>query len=86
MTVTAEREIIELTTRMLATLFNFPFEERRKLTWWSDMVTTLPGVEGLVDTEEEWQQERGHHAKEQEPNHHDNGDQYEERNQACHGG
>ena len=48
---------IELTTRMLATLFDFPFEERRKLTWWSDMTTTLPGVEGLVDTEEEWKQE-----------------------------
>ena len=52
-----EHVSIELTTRMLATLFNFPFEERRKLTWWSDMTTTLPGVEGLVDTEEEWQQE-----------------------------
>ena len=48
---------IELTTRMLATLFDFPFEERRKLTWWSDMTTTLPGVEGLVETEEEWKQE-----------------------------
>ncbi|CAN0603888.1 unnamed protein product, partial [Ectocarpus sp. 12 AP-2014] len=48
---------IELTTRMLATLFDFPFEERRKLTWWSDMTTTLPGVEGMVETEEEWKQE-----------------------------
>ena len=42
---------------MLATLFNFPFEERRKLTYWSDMATTIPGVEGMVETEEEWQQE-----------------------------
>ena len=33
---------IELTTMMLATLFDFPFEERRKLTFWSDMVTTDP--------------------------------------------
>lgn len=48
---------IELTTRMLATLFNFPFEERRKLTWWSDMATTIPGVEGMVETEDEWKQE-----------------------------
>ena len=31
---------IELTTMMLATLFDFPFEERRKLTFWSDMTTT----------------------------------------------
>ncbi len=30
---------IELTTQMLATLFGFPFEERRKLTYWSDIVT-----------------------------------------------
>ena len=28
---------IELTTMMLATLFDFPFEERRKLTRWSDV-------------------------------------------------
>jgi cytochrome P450 len=51
-----EKVSIELTTRMLATLFNFPFEERSKLTWWSDITTTLPGL-GLVDTEEEWKQE-----------------------------
>ena len=30
---------IELTTRMLATLFDFPFDERRKLTHWSDVAT-----------------------------------------------
>ena len=29
----------ELTTMTLATLFDFPFEERRKLTHWSDMMT-----------------------------------------------
>ncbi|MBS0475345.1 MAG: cytochrome P450 [Proteobacteria bacterium] len=28
---------IELTTGMLATLFDFPWEQRHKLTWWSDM-------------------------------------------------
>jgi cytochrome P450 len=32
-----ERVSIELTTMMLATLFDFPFEDRRKLTWWSDV-------------------------------------------------
>lgn len=31
---------IELTTQMLATLFDFPFESRRKLTYWSDMATS----------------------------------------------
>jgi len=27
----------------LATLFDFPFEDRRKLTYWSDMMTNPPG-------------------------------------------
>ncbi|MDA1074460.1 MAG: cytochrome P450 [Proteobacteria bacterium] len=30
---------IELTTQMLATLFDFPFEDRHKLTRWSDVTT-----------------------------------------------
>lgn len=33
----------ELTAMTLATLFDFPFEDRRKLTYWSDMVTNQPG-------------------------------------------
>lgn len=44
---------IELTTQMLATLFDFPFEERRKLTFWSDVATTQPGPDGLVGSVEE---------------------------------
>ncbi len=40
---------IELTTQMLATLFDFPFEERRKLTHWSDVATSGPE---LMDIEE----------------------------------
>jgi len=38
---------VELTTQMLATLFDFPFEERRKLTYWSNvaMVNTRAGTE-----------------------------------------
>jgi len=32
-----DRVSIELTTQMLATLFDFPFEERRKLTRWSNL-------------------------------------------------
>jgi cytochrome P450 len=35
-----EEVSIELTTMMLATLFNFPFEDRRKLTFWSDAATS----------------------------------------------
>ncbi|MBS0411764.1 MAG: cytochrome P450, partial [Proteobacteria bacterium] len=50
-----DRVSIELTTQMLATLFDFPFEERRKLTHWSDVATTLPGPGGLVETEEQRQ-------------------------------
>ena len=34
---------MELTAMTLATLFDFPFEDRRKLTHWSDMVTNQPG-------------------------------------------
>jgi cytochrome P450 len=30
---------VELTTQMLATLFDFPFDERRKLTYWSNIAT-----------------------------------------------
>ena len=44
---------IELTTQMLAVLFDFPWEDRRKLTRWSDVATTLPGPGGLVATEDE---------------------------------
>ena len=31
---------VELTTQMLATIFDFPFENRYKLTYWSDMATS----------------------------------------------
>jgi cytochrome P450 len=48
---------IELTTQMLAVLFDFPWEDRRKLTRWSDIATTIPGPDGLVATEEDRQVE-----------------------------
>ncbi|MGZ6017320.1 MAG: cytochrome P450 [Phenylobacterium sp.] len=48
-----DRVSIELTTQMLATLFDFPFEQRRKLTYWSDIATTIPGPGMLVETEQE---------------------------------
>ena len=33
----------ELTAMTLATLFGFPFEQRRRLTYWSDIFTNSPG-------------------------------------------
>lgn len=42
----------ELTAMTLATLFDFPFEQRRKLPWWSDMIMNMPG-HGPVES---WQQ------------------------------
>ncbi len=47
-----DRVSIELTTQMLATLFDFPFEERRKLTYWSDIATVDVNAGGPIDTEE----------------------------------
>lgn len=47
---------IELTAMTLATLFDFPFEQRRKLSRWSDVVTAAPGY-GIVDTMEQKMQE-----------------------------
>jgi cytochrome P450 len=41
-----EKVSINLTTQMLATLFDFPFEDRSKLTYWSDMATAAPEVSG----------------------------------------
>jgi cytochrome P450 len=49
----------ELTAMTLATLFDFPFEERRKLTHWSDMMTNPPG-HGPVTS---WEQKRAEIAE-----------------------
>ena len=43
---------IELTTQMLATLFDFPFEDRRKLTRWSD-VAVAEGDSPIVGSQEQ---------------------------------
>jgi cytochrome P450 len=51
-----DRVSIELTTQMLATLFDFPFEDRRKLTRWSD-VATGDEESGIVESEEARQAE-----------------------------
>ncbi|MEZ2145306.1 cytochrome P450 [Bradyrhizobium sp. DN5] len=41
---------IELTTQMLATLFDFPFEDRRLLTYWSDVAVTTPKAGHAIDS------------------------------------
>jgi cytochrome P450 len=48
-----DRVSVNLTTQMLATLFDFPFEERQKLTYWSDLAAGSPEMAGgNVDEEE----------------------------------
>jgi cytochrome P450 len=45
---------IELTTMMLATLFDFPWEERRKLTFWSDVaICNVSSPDAPVHSEHE---------------------------------
>ncbi len=49
-----DRVSIELTTMMLATLFDFPWEDRRKLTWWSDVaVANVQAPDAPVHSEAE---------------------------------
>jgi cytochrome P450 len=49
-----EEVSIELTTMMLATLFDFPWEDRRKLTFWSDVAICNVDAPGApIHTEEE---------------------------------
>ena len=47
-----DRVAIEVTTGMLATLFDFPWEERRRLTRWSDVATASPGSP-VISSEEQ---------------------------------
>jgi cytochrome P450 len=51
-----DRVSIELTTQMLAVLFDFPWDDRRKLTRWSDVATAIVGG-GVIDSEEQRQAE-----------------------------
>ncbi|MEM8904589.1 MAG: cytochrome P450 [Actinomycetota bacterium] len=44
---------VELTTLMLATLFDFPLEDRRKLTRWSDVTTAVPEPGGIIESHRE---------------------------------
>jgi cytochrome P450 len=47
-----DRVSIELTTQMLSTLFDFPFEERRTLTRWSNVATVNTHAGTEIDSEE----------------------------------
>ena len=47
-----DRVSIELTTQMLAVLFDFPWEDRRKLTRWSDVAMARPGNTEIIASEE----------------------------------
>ena len=42
---------IELTTQMLATLFDFPFEDRARLTYWSNVATVNTRAGTEIDSE-----------------------------------
>lgn len=48
---------VELTTMMLATLFDFPFETRRKLTRWSDVATGMNNPDICPGGEPQWREE-----------------------------
>ena len=49
-----DRVSIELTTMMLATLFDYPFEDRRQLTYWSDVaICNVDAPDSPVHSEEE---------------------------------
>ena len=45
-----QRVSIELTTQMLATLFDFSFEDRHLLTRWSDVATSVPGTDKITES------------------------------------
>jgi cytochrome P450 len=49
-----ERVSIDLTNMMLATLFDFPWEDRMKLTWWSDVaIANVESPDAVVRSEDE---------------------------------
>jgi cytochrome P450 len=49
-----ERVSIELTNMMLATLFDFPWADRAKLTWWSDVaIANVDSPDAVVHSENE---------------------------------
>ncbi len=60
----ADRVSTELTAMMLATLFDFPQEDRRKLTHWSDVaICNIEAEDAIVKTNEERMAELRHMAE-----------------------
>ena len=53
-----DRVSIELTTQMLATIFDFPFEDRKLLTHWSDVAIATPEMTGSDSVTEEYRREQ----------------------------
>jgi cytochrome P450 len=50
----AERVSTDLTNMMLATLFDFPWQDRMKLTWWSDVaIANVNSPEAVVHSDDE---------------------------------
>src|SRR5579864_7030285 len=50
-----DKVAVELTSQMLATLMDYPYDERRKLTRCSDLILTTPEPGGVVESEEQRQ-------------------------------
>jgi len=49
-----QRVSVELTNMMLATLFDFPWVDREKLTWWSDVaIANIDSPDAVVHSEDE---------------------------------
>ena len=49
-----DRVSVDLTNMMLATLFDFPWEDRMKLTWWSDVaIANVNSPDAVVHSEAE---------------------------------
>jgi cytochrome P450 len=46
----AERVSVELTTRMVTALFDFPYQERYLLPYWAEVLVTSPGPGALVQS------------------------------------
>jgi cytochrome P450 len=47
-----DRVSVELTTQMLSTLFDFPYEDRRTLTYWSNVATVNTRAGTEIDSEQ----------------------------------
>src|SRR5690606_36007911 len=48
-----QRVSVELTARMLATLLDFPYEQRDKLVYWSDLASSMEQANGCPSDNDE---------------------------------